>query len=178
MNRVLMYLGHRYVAAMIGLYTVWTPFSLLTWNVSTWGELACAAPFLALMLLLFWGDSRHDSRLCERCADGMPLDGHAAAEKRDRALRLWHSTRFTLVLVTVLIVSLSIPWFSGHLGVTGREIFVLQVLGVLTPGITAPHLRRVHTQLYPWCKYCRHGRGGGGWMDVPVPDGPKVEEPA
>jgi hypothetical protein len=181
MNRLLMYLGHRYVAGMIGLYAVWTPVSLLDWNVSTWLALTCTVPFVMFMLLLFWGDTRHDHRLCLRCADGMPLDGNDAAAKRDRTLRAYHSGKVLLGMAVVFLLSLAGAWLLEHLaGLTSRQSYVPQMFGILCPGILLPHLRRVHTELYPWCPYCDHGRGrGGGWFNAPVDDdGPKVKEPA
>lgn len=174
-----MYLGHRYVAGITGLYLVWTPVTLLDWNMHSWRLWLISAPFLAFMCLLLWGDSRHDHRLCLTCADGMPLDGNGAAAKRDRTLRAWHSGKLYLALALLFVLAVSGGWWLTHLiGLTSRQAYVPQMIGVVTPGVTLPHLSRVHRQLHPWCPYCGHGRGGGGWMSAPVPDGPKVKEPA
>lgn len=128
-----------------------------------WLQVAYGAA-LAILFYTLWAVGKfHTGALCLVCADRLPDNGGALAEKRMRWLRLHH------VLKVVAPASAAALWVVSWLfpgTVYGRA--ALGAAGLCLIGWMV--LNRMHSRVQPWCPWCRDGdEGEEAEADVPDP---------
>lgn len=163
--------------AVIGLIGA---FFLLDLLVSSWFTIAIVATGALLGAVGVW---HLRVRICERCADDVPLDGAAAAEKNRMSLWLVHristpldgflqhiANHPILIAVASVAVVFALDWIGAlsiivaGIRVVWLPLFVATIL-FLMYGMRAGQR---HDSLQPWCPWCRSG-GGGDDETVPEP---------
>lgn len=167
MRRAIVAVGHysAYALALVAL-----PFVAVTFVVAPGVPGTCA---VLLYVALFACYVAHDGRLCLRCAQTVPVNGPAVAERRDRALRAvhhirrrlpWYVAAFFAALAARVVSAVFVEWPRAAGGV-----FLLAV--VVAPVSVTILLSTRHDRIQPWCPYCRWGGGDDGPEEF-APDGP------
>lgn len=109
---------------------------------------------------------RHRERLCERCIAASPLDPQAAVSRWRAALRLHHSRKAMITLLSAVVA-----WdvIDGLLHQPPWWALALSALGTAALGMSV-FVTWQHRRLYPWCPFCRWDGGGPHEVspDVPV----------
>lgn len=180
--RLGVFLGHHYIKGLAANFIMLAVFAIAfprTDLHSPWFYVM-NVPILILIWQLMHGMRTHDFYLCERCAQETPLDGTAAAEEKDRVLRYQHS-KWCVGLLLISIVGMFVLITFLPKAKTSGAIAFQEIPILFTTYMTAltHYVHHIHRVLYPWCKYCNHGkgRGDGGFMLNPVPSDPKVKQP-
>lgn len=138
------YIGSAYVTALYWPLQIATTVTAIAW---------CAAEM-------------HKRRICPACARFTPLDTDAAVRDKGWALRLTHrrqrrAARYVpaVLLVVCVVATMRAP------------LVVPLLLGlILALHAVTDYAQTWHQRLYPWCPYCRHGRGRDDDDPHPIPE--------
>jgi hypothetical protein len=121
---------------------------------------------LLIFVLLTWLQMReHDRRLCELCAQSMPLNAAEDAARYHRRFWLAHSGSNPKLMVPYMAVLISTNFLTS---LPGRVIWAV----VQSSMIYLIVAYSSHRKLQPWCQWCSGGGGGTEEFD-PDPDRPR-----
>lgn len=105
----------------------------------------------------------HDRRLCPRCVAEWPADGEARAAHTST---FWIHHHFAPAVIAALVLYLAGTIVAGSDSLAGR---VAQAVSFVVNAAVL-HASRRHSQLLPWCPYCRDDGDDGDHDETPVPD--------
>lgn len=131
------------------------------------GALATAAAVVWGITLLAAFVHEHGSALCLRCIEEVPVDASVRAQRRKRVLWFYHLTTrpvIAVVAIALLILAPSVLVLALHLQANALSV----VPGILW-GFACAFSARQHSQLRPWCSYCRGWDEGGDHEPSPDP---------
>jgi multisubunit Na+/H+ antiporter MnhC subunit len=125
----------------------------------------CVPILVMAVVIASWLKMReHDRRLCEWCAQAIPLNVEAAAARLHRRFAIAHASERRWLMgsyITVLIASNGLLW----LGLYGRIGWAIAQTSVIYLVVVAGS----HRRFQPWCPQCREGNGGRERMAAPDP---------
>lgn len=159
--------GHYGPVLNIAVWSLLFPISLLPGSRFPEGT---AIPWVLALMSSSYLTEYHDKRLCEKCIRKVPVNAQEKAQEIKKLLRFHHARHTlagSLAILAFLVVATWLPPFWP--GFIGLIIGTALIYG----GLVAD---RLHRRLYPWCPYCKWGRGGDGERE-PSPD-PSVPQSA
>jgi hypothetical protein len=125
-----------------------------------WLPLALFAIVIGSWLLM----RQHDRRLCEHCAQSMPLNAAEVAAAYRYRFATAHANRRTIVSYLVVLIGANVLLVAG--GQPGRYLWALIQLSMVYLVLAYSS----HRRFQPWCPQCRNDGGGGdSWIDAPEP---------
>lgn len=112
----------------------------------------------------------HGTRPCLACADELPLDGSAEAERKQNRLRVchavssWLNRKRMLLLIVAMVIGIVAPKALGYPAISSGVLVAMVAISAPLMACT-----QTHAQLRPWCPWCRH-RGDDDESQVGAPD--------
>lgn len=173
-NRQLVWIGHRYNAAMTVVFGYSIPAAFLCWYMhwNASAQMYFQIPLAAGFLVVTSSAKAHDNSLCEHCYSEMPLNPGELAETRYRPWlkrEHWIVDHSRLLLATGASFLLGCFLAAKYAPFLAVQLFVL--VGIAAANMLSRH-NILHKKYYPWCPYCDHGHGGE-YMTInnPTPSG-------
>jgi hypothetical protein len=124
-------------------------------------QVASTVASVACIIAIMEAGRMHGLSLCPKCADEMPADGQARAQRRRRRLRAAHLSSSGVIVFPIIVATLAVELVFPHL----RFPWPLIALVAFLAGQYV--LMSVHRPLQPWCPWCHWGDGG---HEESVPD--------
>jgi hypothetical protein len=105
-------------------------------------------------VLLSWVLMRqHDRRLCEQCAQAIPLNPGEQATRLRRRFWMAHTGSEPRFLIPYLVVLIGSNFATSGIGRAGWGLIQLSMIYLVLAQST-------HRRLQPWCPWCSDGGGG------------------